>query len=337
LRLCVAVISTLALVTGAAAASAPKTSRTAVGEIAFSVHHGDGDAPWDIYIVRTDGRWVVKKTTTGLDEDDPVWSPNSRQIAFEGWTIPGGADTSIYTMSPDGTHRRRLVRGRRPRWSPNGRRIAYDGRDGVYVMKVDGTEKRKVARGGGPSWSPDGKHIAVTRAGDVYIVDASGGGERRLTGTGDNGVEAWAPGRKIVFSHSAINGRGPGSGIYIINADRTGLRRVERTGDYVTPRIGGWSSDGKLVVYAAAHGISLWRLSDGSTRRLSRSSGDADPTWGPGGREIAFTHNAFGTTRGNGIWIVNRNGSGARRVAAPENPYPHQEPNEYYMPTWAPR
>jgi len=36
---------TLALVAGAPVASAPNTSRTAVGEIAFSVHHADGDAP----------------------------------------------------------------------------------------------------------------------------------------------------------------------------------------------------------------------------------------------------------------------------------------------------
>jgi Tol biopolymer transport system component len=337
LRLWAAVVFTLALVAGAADASAPSTSRTAVGEIAFSVHHGDGDAPWDIYIVRTDGRWVVKKTTSRLDEDDPVWSPNGRHIAFEGWTIAGGADMWIYTMDPDGTHRRRLAPGRRPQWSPDARRIAYDASDGVNVMNVDGTGKKHVARGGGPRWSRDGKHIAVTRAGDVYIVNASGGGERRLTQTGDNGVEAWAPGRNIVFSHSAINGRGPASGTYFINADGTGLRRIERTSDYATPSIGGWSSDGKLVVYVAAHGISTWRVSDGSIRRLGRSSDDGDPTWGPGGREIAFTRNVLATTRGNGIWIVNRNGSGARRIAAADNPYPHQEPNEYFTPTWATR
>lgn len=337
LRLSVAVTSTLALVAGAAAASPPNTSRTPVGEIAFSVHHGDGDAPWDIYVVRTDGRWVVKKTTTDLDEDDPVWSPNGRHIAFEGWTIPGGADTSIYTMNPDGTHRRRLARGRRPRWSPDGQRIAYDGSNGVYVMKVNGTGKRNLARGGGPSWSPDGKHIAFTRTSGVYIVDASGGGERRLTRTGDDGVEAWAPGREIVFSHSAINGRGPASGIYIINASGAGLRRVERTSDYGTPSIGGWSPDGTFIMYAAAHGISTWRLSDGSIRRLSRSSDDGDPTWGLGGRDVAFARNAYDTTRGNGIWIMNRDGGGARRIASPDNPYPHQQPNEYFTPAWAPR
>lgn|SRR6266550_1245250 len=81
---------------------------------------------------------------TRLDEDDPVWSPNGRHIAFEGWTIPGGADTSIHTMKLDGTHRRHLARGRRPQRSPDGRRIAYDASDGVYVINVDGTGKKQL-------------------------------------------------------------------------------------------------------------------------------------------------------------------------------------------------
>src|SRR5947208_1865344 len=196
LRLWVAVVSTLALVADAAATVPANAPRTAVRQIAFAVHHGDGDAPWDIYVVRTDGRWVVKKTTKGLDEDDPVWSPDGRHIAFDGWTIPGGADTSIYTMNPDGTHRRRIARGYGPQWSPDGRRIAYDGSNGVYVINVDGTGKKRVARGGGPRWSPDGKQIAFTHEpGDVYVVNPFSGGERRVTRTGgDSRTEAWAPG-----------------------------------------------------------------------------------------------------------------------------------------------
>ena len=322
----------------ATTSSALSSSRTAVGEIAFSVKHGDGDSPWDIYVVRTDGRWILRKTTR-LQESDPVWSPNGRQIAFYGWAAPpdwSGSRGWVYTMNPDGRQRRRLAKGSSPQWSTDGRRIAYDN-NGVYVMNVDGTGKRRIARGGGPRWSPDGKQIAFTRAGDVYVVHTGGGGERRLTRTGDNDLGAWAPGSKIVFTHSAVNGAGPASGIYIINADGTGLRTVSRVGDYVTPSVGGWSPDSNLVVYAAGHGIATWRLSNGSVRRLRRSSDDWNPTWDRQGRQIAFTHNAYATTRGNGIWVVNRDGSGARRIAVAANPYPHQQPNEYDAPAWAPR
>jgi Tol biopolymer transport system component len=327
LRLWVAVVSTLALVAGAAASSPANARRTAVGQIAFAVHHGDGDAPWDIYVVRTDGRWVVKKTTKGLDEDDPVWSPDGRHIAFDGWTDHSGDDTSIYTMNPDGTHRRRIARGYAPQWSPDGRRIAYNGSDGVYVMNVDGTGKKRVARGGGPRWSPDGKQLAFTRAYDAYVVDAHGGGGRRLTRTGASDVETWAPGRKIVFTTAS-------DGFYVVNADGSGLRtvRVPYTGS------AGWSPDGKLLLYAvAAHGIWTWRLSDGSVRRVTRSSdrGYLDPTWDPDGRKIAFTRN--GLPRRRGIWIVNRDGSGAHRIAVAPNSYRFGGPNLYSAPSWDPR
>src|SRR5437762_12112263 len=86
LRLSITVLSTLALVAGAAtASSALNTSRTPAGEIAFCVKHGEGDAPSDIYVVRADGRWISRKTTS-LNEGSPVWSPDGRQIAFDGWS-----------------------------------------------------------------------------------------------------------------------------------------------------------------------------------------------------------------------------------------------------------
>jgi Tol biopolymer transport system component len=325
------------LVADAAATPAANGRRTAVEQIAFAVHHGDGDAPWDIYVVRTDGRWVVKTTTKGLQEDDPVWSPDGRHIAFDGWTNVAGADTSIYTMNPDGTHRRRIARGHGPQWSPDGRRIAYDGSNGVYVINVDGTGKKRVARGSGPRWSPEGKQIAFTRQpGDVYVVNPSAGGERRVTRTGgDSTTETWAPDGRIVFSHTAINGVRPASGVYIINADGSTLRRVLRTSDYDTPTIGGWSADGKLLLYVGPHGISTWRPSDGSVRRLTRSSADGYPAWDRSGREIAFARNGIPRTRG--IWTVNRDGSKARRVAVAPNWYRFGGPNEYSTPSWAPR
>ena len=330
LRLSITVLSTLALVAEAAtASSALNTRRTAVGEIAFSVKHGDGDAPSDIYVVRTDGRWILRKTTR-LNEANPVWSPDGRHIAFDGWTGYRADRAWVYTMNPDGTHRRRLAPGG-GQWSPDGRRIAYANDDGIFVMKSDGTGKKRLTRsGGGPFyWSPDGKHIAFTREGkftdDVYIVNAGGGGERRLTRTGDSTVAAWSPGRKIIFTRRSVDG------IYIVNADGTGLRKMKP----YAGEIGGWSPGAELIVYAPGDGIATIRPRDGSVRRLTRGV-DREPTWGPGGREIAFGRN--GTPRERGIWIVNRDGSGARRIAAEINrTYPHGGPNFYLTPTWAPR
>jgi Tol biopolymer transport system component len=168
-------------------------------------------------------------------------------------------------------------------------------------------------------------------------VNSFGGGARRVTRTGgDSRTETWAPGRKIVFSHSATNGGRGASGIYIINADGSALRSVPRTSDNGAPIIGGWSPDGKLLLYVVVpHGILTWRPSDGSVRPLTQSSADGDPVWDRRGREIAFTRNGLPRTRG--IWIVNRDGSKARRVAVAPNAYRFGGPNYYLEPSWAPR
>ena len=104
---------------------------------------------------------------------------------------------------------------------------------------------------------------------------------------------------------------------------------MRQTGVYVTPSIGGWSPDGKLIVYAAGHGISTWRMSDGSVQRLRPTSGGEMPTWDPAGRHIAFVRSPYVATRRAGIWIVNRDGSGAHRIVAVTGD------DAYYSPVWA--
>lgn len=118
LRIWIAVLATVALAASSGtASSAPSTSRGFVGKIALSVQHGDNEAPWDIRVVRTDGRWILRKTTR-IDEFNPVLSPDGRHIAFE-----VAHDGGVYTMNADGTQRRRLARGYEPsvvaRWPPD--------------------------------------------------------------------------------------------------------------------------------------------------------------------------------------------------------------------------
>ena len=74
----------------------------------------------------------------------PAWSPNGRQIAFEGGS---GAPSSVYVVNADGSGQRRLARnGRAPAWSPDGRTIAFFSDSKIYLMNADGSEHRQLTK-----------------------------------------------------------------------------------------------------------------------------------------------------------------------------------------------
>jgi Tol biopolymer transport system component len=60
-----------------------------------------------------------------------------------------------------------------------------------------------------------------------------------------------------------------------------------------------------------------------SRRRLTRQDNDLAAVWSPDGRKIAFG-------RGSAIWMMNRDGSGIRRLTRPRGRAQHGNP------VWAP-
>src|ERR687890_2503242 len=115
------------------------------------------------------------------------------QIAFRRWLNDETTRSALYTMNPDGTNVRRIVRPARhgahddqPDWSPDGRRLVFtrcpaDGLCFVMVVNADGTGLRRVtprctrkfvfprlprgcADAANTSFTPDGQHILYTRA-----------------------------------------------------------------------------------------------------------------------------------------------------------------------------
>jgi TolB protein len=252
------------------ASSAPIDIRSLTGRIVFS------DDTNDIWSMRADGTRVRRLTSSPVQDFDPTWSPDGRQIAYRHWPHDGAS--RIFVMNSDGSDQRNLPRKDvwGPDWSPDGRRIVLNmvGTDGLnygYVVAPDGSDLRRISDHfvEYPAWSPDGSQIAfmAAEAGatgsnpdyNIFVMGSDGSDVRRLTtAPGEDGWPAWSPdGRQIVFSSGrddcsisdAADCRttgdiGPWEDVWIVNADGTGQRRVtSEFGQFFA-----WSPDGSEIL-----------------------------------------------------------------------------------------
>ena len=121
----------------------------------------------DIYIVNKlkDGTWqdgteLTRLTQHQSDDLSPVWSPDSRTIAFVSYR-DGNAE--IYTMRGDGSKQRRLTNNEAddiaPVWSADGQRMAFVsylyGPGEIFVMGAEGEKQRRVTNNDAEEHSPD--------------------------------------------------------------------------------------------------------------------------------------------------------------------------------------
>jgi Tol biopolymer transport system component len=170
----------------------------------------------------------------------------------------------------------------------------------------------------------------------VFVMRATGGPARRLSVAPSHsfspqreifqGTPAWSPdGRRLAFT-STRTGR---SGLYVMNADGTGTRRLAPgAGDADRPS---WSPEGRQIVFARSrHGHLDVIGSDGrGLRPLTRAQGvaDSDPAWSPDGSEIAFVRRPLGSGIA-ALFLIHADGRGLCRLT----PYSRS----VYSPSWSP-
>ncbi len=168
--------------------------------VVFSVTTAGEQGVW---VRNPDG--VNEFRRTEQEDFEPVWSPDSKRIAF---LSSRDGSPELYVMLADGTEQMRLTNNSAPEykvsWSPNGKRLLFvserDGNAEIYVTDVKGDNVTRLTtnnvRDDEPVWSPNGRRIAFVSYldgdGDIFVMDADGGNQVRLTNNDfDDNSPSW--------------------------------------------------------------------------------------------------------------------------------------------------
>ena len=229
-----------------------------------------------------------------------------------------------------------------PRLRPGGDDVAYviwsidkdenEYRQSIWLAKTDGSEQpRRFTTGTNdsqPRWSPDGSRLAfVSKRGDekahrqLYVMPADGGEPQCLTDLKDDvGEPSWSPdGTQLVFS-----ARVPDEAYEEEDDKKRAPRRFTRL-QFKLDSVG-WTGDRRRHIFVVA--------ADGSAEPKQITDGDyedAQPTWTPDGKTIAFS-----SARGDDwdieligdIYVVPAEGGESKRLTPGDS--------FYYAPSYSP-
>ncbi|MCA1566649.1 MAG: DUF11 domain-containing protein [Acidobacteria bacterium] len=257
----------------------------------------------ELYVSDADGSNQTRLTQTADGyEAEPAWSPDGTRIVFARQSTLDYT-TSLFVIDADGSNLLRLTEGVAdydPAWSPDGQKIAFShtpitggaASTSLYLINPDGTNLRALSASTSadyePVWSPDGSKVAFIsyRNGnrEIFVMNADGTGQTPLINDspGSDYAPRWSPnGQKIAFYR--INSDSYGAGIYIVNADGTGLIHFGGDAEFNTEP--DWSPDGtRLAFRSQRNGGSLDLINADGTGRVDLTNEPnyyTSPRWQP--------------------------------------------------------
>jgi len=294
---------------------------------------GDKDDNQDIYVKLIGAGTPLRLTTNSDADSSPVWSRDSRFVAFFRQSTTGGAYYLVPSLG--GAERKladaytnQIVSGRFLDWSPDGRFLLVadqvsprDSRPNLVLISIESGQRTPMISPPGPflampTFSPDGKDVAFVQglgylAHDIYVAPVAGGEPRRLTRDSRiiGGLTWTSDGREIVFSSN----RAGLYSLWSVPASGGAPEPLSAVGeDAIQPSI---SPQGNRVAYVRRRrNINIWRTEGpnwtgpkGSPTKLIFSTRDQmDQDISSNGQKISFRSNRSGSFE---IWICDSDGS----------------------------
>jgi Tol biopolymer transport system component len=191
-----------------------------------------------------------------------------------------------------------------PTYTPDGRQLVFSrcimgDHCAIYSIRVDGTHLRALTRLHAvadirAAVSPDGRQIAFSRfqangiISQVYVMNADGSGAHAVTPPALEGVGPdWSPtGKLITFTSNCCR---PGSNVYVMHPDGTGIRRLTHTPFPHNSFLSAYAPQGDRIVFASdrrypdfcCNDLFVMR-SNGTRQTLVHTglTGVLSPTWG---------------------------------------------------------
>src|SRR5574341_710087 len=202
----------------------------------------------------------------------------------------------------------------------------------VFIANLDGSDPRGLVSDYYPSLSPDGTQLLYSSDSGLNILDIHSGQTKALENVAWKGMSSiWSPdGSRILLD-------GPPGGLYVVNADGTGLQKIEIGSPRVNPI--GWLPDNQTIVFGAQvgdiynlyeHVFKTYNLQTGETKSLFPITIKTPiGALSPDGQWIAFNAGLFGANLDGAVFISRLDGSERKLVAMLDNTFA-------FHPTWSP-
>lgn len=286
---------------------------------------GCGAGPGKVIAIDSESGELQELTENGVPTDI---SPSGKIVAAgEAIEILDATGAVVRTLAPVEA----LWRYTGFEWSPDGAHVAYlrhhaTGQH-VYEVNADGSAFELVGAYEVQSakLSPDGTRVAyLDNAGSTkdkpaaLLLLATRDGSDAVD-VGVTGVIwfAWSPaGGLLLFT--AVETPGAKASIYLVNGDRSGLKRIETSSTIsIGSRPGVWAPNGKLVAFTDGD-IDVVNIDTGEVMTVAEDVGKGSrPAWSWDSTKLVYGRGFFGRN-GSEIVIANADGSGSTTILSDE-------------------